>query len=38
MTFKGSFVYNQFHRHIQPEVPVENIIAMYEAYKENCQY
>jgi uroporphyrinogen decarboxylase len=33
----GGFVFAQVHN-IQPEVPVENIMAMYEAYREYASY
>jgi hypothetical protein len=33
----GSFVFNAVHN-VQAGVPVENFIAMIEAYKENCEY
>lgn len=34
---QGGYVFAQVHN-IQPGVPVENVIAMYEAYKENRDY
>ena len=33
----GGYVFAQVHN-IQPDVPVENVIAMYEAYNENSGY
>lgn len=33
----GGFVFSQIHN-IQSDVPPENIIAMYEAFMENCNY
>lgn len=33
----GGFVFTQVHN-IMPEVPIENVIAMYEAYRENADY
>ena len=33
----GGYVFAQVHN-IQPDVPVENVIAMYEAYRENASY
>lgn len=38
-TFKknGGFVFNTIHN-LQAGVPIENIVAMVEAYRENCVY
>jgi uroporphyrinogen decarboxylase len=33
----GGYVFAQVHN-IMPEVPIENVIAMYEAYKESADY
>ncbi|MEG1651514.1 MAG: uroporphyrinogen decarboxylase family protein, partial [Oscillospiraceae bacterium] len=33
----GGFVFTQVHN-IQPNVPIENIMAMWEAFKENADY
>lgn len=33
----GGYVFAQVHN-IQPGVPIDNIIAMYEAFQENCNY
>ena len=33
----GRYVFAQVHN-IQPDVPVENVIAMLEAYREHCRY
>ncbi|ORC31185.1 hypothetical protein B4O97_17385 [Marispirochaeta aestuarii] len=33
----GGYIFAQVHN-IQPDVPVENVIAMYEAYREHSQY
>lgn len=33
----GGFVFTQVHN-IQPGVPIDNVIAMYEAYRENADY
>jgi uroporphyrinogen decarboxylase len=33
----GGYVFAQVHN-IQPDVPVENVIAMYEAYRDNAAY
>lgn len=38
-TFKknGGFVFNTIHN-LQASIPIENIVAMMEAYRENCDY
>lgn len=33
----GGYIFSQIHN-IQPDVPVENVIAMYEAFYENASY
>lgn len=33
----GGYVFTQVHN-IQPGVPLENILAMYETFHENCGY
>jgi len=33
----GGYVFNAIHN-VQAGVPVENFVAMMEAYKENCEY
>lgn len=33
----GGYVFNSIHN-IQPGVPVENLLAFYEAFHENCKY
>ena len=33
----GGYVFAQVHN-IMPDVPVENIVAMFEAYSENAGY
>jgi uroporphyrinogen-III decarboxylase len=33
----GGYVFNAIHN-VQAGVPIENFVAMMEAYKENCEY
>jgi len=33
----GGYVFSMIHN-LQPDVPMENFIAMWEAYQENCRY
>jgi uroporphyrinogen decarboxylase len=33
----GGFVFNTVHN-VQPDVPAENLEAMWEAFRENCGY
>jgi len=33
----GGYVFNSIHN-IQPGVPIENLIAYYETFRENCNY
>jgi uroporphyrinogen-III decarboxylase len=37
LKINGNYIFNAVHN-VQAGVPVENFIAMIEAYKENCNY